>query len=60
MNQTLQALTTYMTIRYRGCLIDRNGKQFKVFGELFNTLEEAKAHVDQRYILFYNTVNRNS
>lgn len=51
---SFEKLKNEMFIRYRGCLIEREGYGFKVFGETYSCIEQAKQAVDKRYILFNN------
>lgn len=47
-----------MWIRYRGCLIDRQGGKFTWMGKQHDSLEEAKASIDEAHDLFNHNINK--
>lgn len=46
-------LSLYAFIPYKGCIIERTGNKFSIYSGryTFNTLEEAKAKIDEPIIL---------
>lgn len=51
-------LVESIAVRYKGCLIWKNGGKFSWFGIQYDTEEEAKAAIDKQLQMFGLTLNR--
>lgn len=51
-------LVNSLAIRYKGCLIFRNGVKFSWSGVNYDTEEQAKAAIDKQLQMFGLTLNR--
>lgn len=54
--QSLSSLMESTITRYRGLIIDKVGKEFKVLGHTFSDVWAAKKYVDESYINLKNSI----
>lgn len=56
--QAFKSLTDSMFIRYKGCLISKSGGVFWWAGTRFETEADAKATIDNHFLIWGQSVNR--
>lgn len=56
----LRKVVNYSFMNYKGALVTRSAGKFVVLGAMFNTIEEAKNHVDNSFLILKNSIQCSS